>query len=119
MKGGPFVEIGDDPGHQGYVARAEIPGSIGRKARRLYFLQGTHFPADPGARIGAYVVHYQDGTTAEIPTRYGQDVLDWWARPDAGPGPALSQIVWTGHNEAASRSGVDIRLFMKTWNSRI
>jgi hypothetical protein len=94
----------------------EIDGiPIDRKARRLYFLQGTHFSADPGSRIGAYVVHYRDGTTAEIPIRYGDDVLDWWANPGAGSGPAQSQIVWTGHNEAASRSGVDIRLFMKTW----
>jgi hypothetical protein len=94
----------------------EVEGiPIGRKARRLYFLHGTHFWADPGARIGAYIVHYQGGTRAEIPIRYGEDVLDWWAHPGAGSGPAESQVVWTGHNNAASRSGVGIRLFMKTW----
>ena len=29
----------------------------------------------------------------------------------------MSQIVWTGSNEAASRHGVGIRLFMKTWTN--
>jgi hypothetical protein len=94
----------------------EVEGiPIGRKARRLYFLHGTHFWTDPGTRIGAYVVHYQGGTRAEIPIRYGEDVLDWWAHPGAGSGPAESQVVWTGRNDAASRNGVGIRLFMKTW----
>lgn len=51
----------------------EIDGiPIDRNARRRYFLQGTHFSADPGARIGAYVVHYRDGTRAEIPIRYNE-----------------------------------------------
>jgi hypothetical protein len=91
--------------------------TIGRKAQRLYFLQGTHFSAPPGTRIGSYVVHYEDGSSAAIPIRVGEDVLDWWDQPGPETEEALSHVVWRGRNDAASRSGVGIRLFMKTWQN--
>ena len=95
-----------------------VPGiPIGQKVHRLYFLHATHFVAKPGTLIGGYIVHYADGGEEETPIVYGEDVLDWWARADANRGAALSQIVWTGSNEAASRHGVGIRLFMKTWTN--
>jgi hypothetical protein len=94
---------------------------IGRKAERLYFLHGTNFSAEMGARIGTYILHYADGSTAEMPIRYGIDLADWWAYPDKEAPESL--IVWTGNNEAAKRYGAElgmslsIRLFMKVWDN--
>jgi hypothetical protein len=100
-----------------YMPR-EVDGiPVGHEAHRLYFLHGTHFSAEAGTRIGAYIVHYLDGTRAEIPIRYGEDVLDWWARPGTDMEPALSRVVWTGRNDAASSFGDGIRLFMKRWEN--
>jgi hypothetical protein len=92
---------------------AGIP--IGRKARRLYFLQGTHFDTRLGTRIAAYVLHYENGATETIPMRFGEDVLNWWDGVGASSEEALSHVVWRGSNDAANGTG--IRLFMKRWDN--
>jgi hypothetical protein len=90
---------------------------IGRKARVLYFLQGTHFSTRPGTRIGAYIAHYRDGSRAEIPLRFGEDVLDWWQGAGPQTEEASSHAVWHGSNEAAASHGTGIQLFMKSWQN--
>jgi hypothetical protein len=121
MEGVVLVGPGQTEGEQtnGVVALPEkVEGiTLGRKAQRLYFLQGAHFSAAPGTRIGSYVVHYEDGTSAAIPIRFGEDVLDWWDQVGPETEEALNHVVWRGKNDAASRSGVGIRLFMKTWEN--
>src|ERR1051326_4852412 len=92
---------------------------IGRKAERLYFLQATHWSTEPGTKIGAYIVHYADASTVEIPMRYGEDLLDWWSVPGQNDTVTDAQIAWTGTNDAATRSDASfkIRLFLKTWKN--
>jgi hypothetical protein len=99
---------------------------VGRKAARLYFLHATNFSLPTrGTKVGAYLVDYTDGTSVEIPIRYGIDVADWWTYPDAraSDGP----VVWRGTSEGATRWGrltdfqravgrpLGLQLFMKTW----
>jgi hypothetical protein len=97
---------------------AKVEGiPIGRKAHCLYFLHGTHFSTRPGIRIGSYIIHYQGGSRAEIPLRFGEDVLDWWAGVGPQTQEALNHMVWHGHNDAASRHDTGIRLFMKRWEN--
>jgi len=56
----------------------EVDGiPINQKARRLHFLEGTHWHPRDGSLIGGYVVNYVDGTRISVPMRYGQDVVDW------------------------------------------
>jgi len=96
----------------------EVDGiPVGLKARRLYFLQGTHFSAPPGTCIGSYVAHYENGANAPIPIRMGEDVLDWWDQVGPQTEEALSHVVWRGTNGAAARHSTSIRLFMKTWEN--
>ena len=90
---------------------------IGQKAERLFFLHATHWGAEKGAKLGAYVVHYADGTKEEIPIRYGMEVLDWWTIPDRGSEVSNAVVAWTGTCDAAERSKVTIRLFLTTWKN--
>jgi hypothetical protein len=91
---------------------------VGRRAKRLHFLHATHFGNRTYTKIGAYIVQYADDRSVEIPIRYGEDLLDWWARSGEEPGQALSKIAWMGNNGAASAMGAtSIRLFIKTWDN--
>jgi S1-C subfamily serine protease len=90
--------------------------AVGRRFARLHILHATHQGAFPGALVGVYTVTYQDGTSATIPIRYGEDVLDWWYS-DKSPKPTKAKVAWQGENGDARRSGVKIRLYVTTWDS--
>jgi len=49
--------------------------AAGLKARSLYFL---HASAWTGGHMATYIVHYDDGTSAEIPIRAKEEICDWW-----------------------------------------
>jgi hypothetical protein len=55
------------------AATATVGG--GAKARSIYFL---HASAWTGGHMATYVVHYDDGTSAEIPIRAKEEICDWW-----------------------------------------
>ncbi len=111
-------ETSNGSGGEAVTVAKRVEGiPVGRKANRIFFLNGTHWHTDNGITIGDYSVHYADGTQTEIPIRYGEDVLDWWTVGEAGNGPAEQQIAWMGRNDAASRGDVPIRLFMKAWQN--
>lgn len=87
---------------------------------KLHFLHSTLFGKtqpfiEDGATIGEYRVHYEDGTTATVPVKYGEDVRDWWfnkAVPAAGD---KVKVAWEGENEASKPGGNGIRLYLTTW----
>lgn len=87
--------------------------AIDRQVKRLHFLQGTHWRTRDGDKIGAYIVHYADGTRLEIPIRYGEDVRDWWEVADRESRVSRARVAWSGSNEASSR----IRLYMRSWQN--
>jgi hypothetical protein len=94
----------------------EVDGiPINQKARRLHFLQGTHWHPQDGTLIGGYIVNYADGTRISIPIRYGQDVVDWWTVDDGSSVAAQTRLVWVGSNGAAGDR--PIRLFLKSWEN--
>jgi WD40 repeat protein len=81
-----------------------------QKCRQLQFLHGTYRQESENREIGAYVVHYLDGTQEKIPILYGQDLLDWWGE---GADLPLAKLAWKGTN---SRAG-PIRLFNRAWKN--
>lgn len=94
----------------------EVDGiPINQKARRLHFLQGTHWHPRDGALIGSYVVNYVDGTRVPIPVHYGQDVVDWWTVDDNSSVAAQTRLAWVGSNGAAGDR--PIRLFLESWEN--
>jgi WD40 repeat protein len=84
---------------------------IGQKCHRLYFLQATGWRESEDAAIGAYILHYADGTQQEVPILYGQDLLEWIS-PDSDA-LRIATVAWTGTN---SERGA-IRLFERTWQN--
>ena len=54
---------------------AAATAPVGLKARSLYFL---HASAWTGGQMATYIVHYEDGTTAEVPIRAKEEICDWW-----------------------------------------
>ncbi len=92
---------------------------IGRKLDWLYFLHAANFASlnsclGPGEKIGAYIVHYADGTQEQIPLCTGVDIADWW---DVRDQVSAAEVAWTGKNDAASANRVGIRLFLKSWKN--
>ncbi|MCX7598957.1 MAG: beta-N-acetylhexosaminidase, partial [Armatimonadetes bacterium] len=54
---------------------SEVRGiRIGRRAAGLVFLHTCGWPAQPGQTIGAYRIHYADGSTEEVPLVYGRNI---------------------------------------------
>jgi len=77
-----------------YPGKAVIP--INTKAKSLIFLQTTVRNDNLDDRIGAYVMRYADGSKAEVPVIYGQNITAWNdTRACAG-----ANMAWGGVNKA-------------------
>lgn len=77
----------------------EVRGiKIGRRADELFFL---HTAAWPSPKPFKYLVHYEDGTSVEVPVVYGQQVIDWWDDPSRFA-EAMARyglfVAWQGEN---------------------
>ncbi len=90
---------------------------VGLRCRRLHFLQGTGFVDSEGRQIGSYVVHYANGTVAEIPIVYGEDVRDWWAYPQSAKQTKRATVAWRGENKATKANGFGLQLFHRAWDN--
>ena len=84
-----------------FPVRVQIP--ISRKCGRIYLLHGADNLDTLGGKIARLLLHYTDGTTAEIGIIGGEHVLDWWGpiyNTDAGVGGHTTspdtEIAWVG-----------------------
>jgi hexosaminidase len=50
---------------------------LNKTAGSLAFLHTTPWSASAGIEIGAYVIHFDDGTTERIPLIYGTNISTW------------------------------------------
>lgn len=89
---------------------------INYKGRKLHFLHGTAWSAEEGAKIGEYVLHYENGQTKSIPIVYQRHVRDWWIQ-EGDPIPTDADIAWTGENEASHKLGYNVQLYRYTANN--
>ncbi len=91
---------------------------VGRFVTRLHFLHSCGCGgADPeGTVIGKYVVHYDDGTTADVEIAYGKDVVDWWVMPGQKDA-TRSKVGWEGDNELSKASNAKLHLSLTTWEN--
>lgn len=85
---------------------AEVRGIAvgGVRADRVWFLHSAAWPATGGygTVVATYAVTYADGTTAEAPVRFGQEINDWWnPQPMSG-----AQVAWTGRNAKSTSIGI-------------
>ena len=92
---------------------------VDAKFERLHILHANGYGEpnfEEGTEIGAYIVHYEDKTTARIPIVYGEDTRDWWDSPDR-PDLKRAKVAWRGKNKASTGMGVGIRLFAVAWQN--
>ncbi|HJZ89357.1 MAG TPA: hypothetical protein VKE40_00700 [Gemmataceae bacterium] len=117
----------------GSTAQKTEPGkvegiAVGRAANRLHFLHANGYGGGPnkegsawfvkdGTQIGAYTVHYEDKTTAEISIVYGEHTRDWFYTEDE-PEPSKAKVAWSGENEYATARSSKIRVYQMTWENR-
>ncbi len=101
-------------------APAKVEGiAVDRKITRLYVLhamQGPPGETRDGTRIGEYMVHYEDGSTATMPIAFGEDMRDWWNN-DQGRPVTRGRVAWTGSNFSAAQSSLTLRLFLGVWEN--
>lgn len=111
---------------KGEPAKVEgIP--VGRAADKLHFLHANGYGGGPnkegsawfvkdGSRIGAYVVHYEDKSTAEVPIVYGEHTRDWFFTEDE-PEPSKAKVAWSGENKYATDRRSKVRVYRMTWEN--
>jgi hypothetical protein len=91
---------------------------IQRACRSLYLLHADGgAPAPVGTTVATLVLHYQDGTSAEIPIQHGVHLNDWWSYGRPPPSDPNTVVAWTGQNQATAQKGNSIRLYMTRFDN--
>ena len=97
---------------------------IGRKCGRLHLFHGASFLHERGKKIARLVLHYADGSQADLGIIAGEHVLDWWGpiyNTDAGderettvPG---TELAWSGGNPRIKQRSPEfsLRLYKTTF----
>ena len=84
-----YFRIGETMAHVQGQVRTDLPSQlkgikVGGRGRVLHLLHATQMSVAPGTEVGAYVVHYDDGSIERIPLVYGRDIVDWWSSQRPG-----------------------------------
>ena len=90
---------------------------LGRAFHRLHVLLGAESTEADGKSIGAFVLHYIDGTQKELAIVYGRDVRHWWAKEDPKQETERAVVAWTGTNPVAESQKTTLRLYQRTWDN--
>jgi tetratricopeptide (TPR) repeat protein len=107
------VQVGG-PTRTGEFHPVKIAGIVvGLPCRRLHFLHSAIYGGQ-GGMIGKYVVHYQNGQTAEIPLILGRDLSDWFIQPTK----KQLQVAWIG-SEPRFGGSHHLCLFKTTWENTL
>ena len=109
-------------GTQAEASGASFPASqpgikLGRKCKRLHFLQAAGWSAEDGKVIGKYVLHYAGGEQVALTIVYGTDTLDWWKTTPDAKAPQSATVAWSGSNPATEALGASLRLFERTYDN--
>ncbi|MFI5454739.1 MAG: sigma-70 family RNA polymerase sigma factor [Isosphaerales bacterium] len=121
--GDAFFRVGEMMVHVQGKLRPELPRAVkGIKVRArgrvLHILHATQYGADAGTLIGAYIIHYADGSTERIPIIYGRTLVNWFDFPARKEEPAEAQVAWTGSNDSIDLNpGFKVRLLAKSWTN--
>ena len=72
---------------------------IGRTCRYLHLLHADNGASAPaGTKVAALLLHYADGTTAELSIEHDVHVTDWWSYGRPPPSDPNTIVAWTGQN---------------------
>src|SRR5262249_502688 len=94
-------QVGPVPGQKGPHPPPAVKGIQGRtRGQVLHILHATQYQVDSGTLLGAYVIHYADGSDERIPVVYGRSLANWWRLGGPEQEPTEAKVVWTGSNDA-------------------
>jgi serine/threonine protein kinase/WD40 repeat protein len=97
-------------------SRARVD-AINQTATRLHFLQANSYQLPDGAALGRYVLEYENGTTADLPLKYGEDVRDWWTASGESTNTPNAHVIWRGYCPAAKTAGIANRVWERTYEN--
>jgi len=98
--------------------------TIERKCDRLHLLHGASNVHSLNKQVARLVLHYRDGSQAEIGIVSGKHLLDWWGpiyNTDAGSGRKTTspdtELAWAGSNPWIKKRDPDysLRLYKSTF----
>jgi len=121
--GDAFFRVGEMMVHVQGQMRPELPRAVKGinvrvRGRVLHILHATQYGADAGTLIGAYIIHYADGSTERIPIIYGRTLVNWFDFPARKEEPAEARVAWTGSNDSIDLNpGFKVRLLAKSWTN--
>jgi len=94
------------------------PIPVHRRVQRLHMLQFCCWDTTRGTLAGRFVLRYADGSTSELPIRYGIDLSNWWLNLGVGGSEApLAEVAWRGANRWAHAVGRDVGVFKRTYEN--
>ncbi len=122
--GDVYFRIGEKMVHVQGRERPDLPRSVKgipvqARADQLHFLHSTQGGANSeDTLIGAYLIHYADGSTERIPLVYSREMTNMWHR-DPGRKLTGAKVAWTGLNDAVAVNppGLFVRVFSITWTN--
>jgi WD40 repeat protein len=88
---------------------------VNTRGQFIHVLHFTSFECDDGIKVGAYLLRYANGQTAELPVEYGRDVRNWWTVDGEATRTPSAAVVWKGNTPGAAASGKSIRLWKRTY----
>ena len=110
---------GLSPRREEWYFRPEVKGiAVDRTFERLYLLHATYYYADPGKVIAVARLHYADGSTADLPIKYGDHSLNYWRMRyefRSHPSDPASRIAWTGDGSMLAEYGNSLRLCVSSF----
>jgi serine/threonine protein kinase len=104
---------GDDVAQTNNPYPVSVEGiPVNRFCNQLHLLHGMTEGADDQTVVAKLVLHYGDGTTADLDIVDGQQVYGWWFKGDGNPPLAgNTKVAWIGENPTARRHGFRIWVF--------
>lgn len=89
-----------------------------RAAQRIHLLHANSGFGDPlGTTVARLVLHYRDGSEAELEIQHLVHVLDFWDYRQQTPADAGTVIAWNGDSPATNRRGLGVRLCRTTFEN--
>ncbi len=107
--GSRYIQLGRDEDSGWPTKLSGI--AVNRRAAKLHFLHGCARGIPLYGPVAAsYILHYDDGTTAELPMVLGRHFLNWWV-PEQDSIDATRATAWKGRNACAAEKGCRIEVF--------
>jgi len=91
---------------------------IEKDLRRLHVLHATQWADPAGTVVARYRLHFGDGTVAELPVRFEQDIMAWWVgwSHPKGDLPNARRVA-SGGNAALPGAQWSLALYLRSWDN--